>query len=112
MRERVLSAARPVRASLVPSVACVALGRRASLINCRSRNSPAAAELPQFELGPLDELAIARAVSQLEFAHPEDATAAARGEQGERGDELAMATLDDIVSAAAKLFRTKGYHAA
>ena len=45
------------------------------MINCSSRNSAAAAELPEFELGPLDELAIARAVSQLEFAHPEDATA-------------------------------------
>ena len=48
----------------------------------------------------------------MEFAHPEDATAALGGEQGDRRYDLAMATLDDIVSAAAKVFRTKGYHAA
>src|SRR4029077_15395065 len=34
------------------------------------------------------------------------------GKQRDRRDDLAMATLDDIVSAAAKVFRTKGYHAA
>src|SRR6516164_10870221 len=30
----------------------------------------------------------------------------------DRGEKRIMATLDDIVSAAAKVFRTKGYHAA
>jgi hypothetical protein len=33
-------------------------------------------ELPPFELTLLDELAFAPVVSQLEFAHPEDAAAA------------------------------------
>ena len=51
-------------------------------------------------------------MSRLKFAHPEDATAAPGVNRGDRRYDLAMATLDDIVSAAAKVFRTKGYHAA
>jgi TetR/AcrR family transcriptional regulator, cholesterol catabolism regulator len=48
----------------------------------------------------------------LEFAHPKDAKGGLHAEQGDRRYDLAMATLEDIVSAAAKVFRTKGYHAA